>query len=305
MMIRPFFLTLSLWLALVLAPDGPAMAKVPTVVTDMPVTHALAAKVMGDLGQPILLAGGGADPHSYQLRPSQMQSVTTADLTIWMGPRLTPWLERALAQDRSGAALQLLAAPGTRLQRFGAELPESGPVEASAPDTDPHAWLEPENATLWVGLIAEQLAAIDPEHAAIYADNAARAVTEIAALDASLQQMLEGAGAPIVLGHDAYGYFASHYGLNIAATLSSGEAAEPGAAHLSSLSALLASGDIACIFPEPGPMADRSAQLASGTPTRIGAPLDPEGLSLPPGPDLYLQLMLGLGTAIADCLAGG
>ena len=58
----------------------PALAEVPSVVTDIPPVHALVAQVMGDLGQPVLLLAKGADEHDFQLRPSQAGAVADAGL---------------------------------------------------------------------------------------------------------------------------------------------------------------------------------------------------------------------------------
>ena len=60
----------------------PASAEGLKVVTDMPPVHALAAAVMGDTGTPVLLLEQGASPHGFQLRPSQMAAVSTADLVL-------------------------------------------------------------------------------------------------------------------------------------------------------------------------------------------------------------------------------
>ena len=71
---------------------APARAEVPKVVTDVAPVQSLAALVLGDLGTPGVLVGNGSDPHDYQLRPSQMGALSGADLVIWVGPELTPWL---------------------------------------------------------------------------------------------------------------------------------------------------------------------------------------------------------------------
>ena len=80
----------------------PAWAQVPQVVTDIPPVQALTAQVMGTLGTPVLLLEKGADEHDFALRPSQMRDIATADLVVWVGPELTPWLDRALAANLSG-----------------------------------------------------------------------------------------------------------------------------------------------------------------------------------------------------------
>jgi zinc transport system substrate-binding protein len=88
---------------------SPAVADVPRVVTDIHVVHSLTLQVMGDLGQPELLLDQGGDPHSFQLRPSQARALADADLVFWIGPELTPWLERATSgMNPSGEAVALL-----------------------------------------------------------------------------------------------------------------------------------------------------------------------------------------------------
>ena len=93
----------------------PAVAEVPQVVTDTPVVQSLVTTVMGDLSEPMLLLDRGADAHDFQLRPSQVRALAGADLVIWIGPEMTPWLNRALQTGHDGQVIPLLATPGTRL----------------------------------------------------------------------------------------------------------------------------------------------------------------------------------------------
>ena len=93
----------------------PTLAEVPAIVADTPVTASLVQQVLGDLGQPVLLLDKGADPHDFQLRPSQARALQDAGLLIWMGPEMTVWLADAadlLGEDRQ---MQLLHQPGTHL----------------------------------------------------------------------------------------------------------------------------------------------------------------------------------------------
>lgn len=301
----------------------PAMAAVPNVVADLPPIHSLVAQVMGDLGQPVLLLEQGANAHSFQLRPSQAASLAAADLVVWVGPEMTPWLERALDGLSGAQTLPLLDASGTRLRDYDTEAGHDeadAEAEAEAHDEaahdaeshdeeahdhaglDPHAWLDPGNARLWLELIAAELARLDPENAAAYAANATAAQARIDGLDAELTGVL----APVktrsaVVFHQAYGYFASHYGLTIAAAIAEGDAAAPGAQHLAAVQAVLAQGP-ACLFPEANHDPKLALQLAEATGAKLGAALDPEGATLPPGPELYADLMRGLATGMAGCL---
>lgn len=309
-----------------------AFAEVPRVITDLPAIHSLTAQVMGDLGTPALLIDKGADAHSFQLRPSQAAMLADGDLVVWMGPEMTPWLERALtslAQDTP--QLALLAAPETYLRDFDATATDDhadhaaedhAPHAQDAPaqdhddhaqgehDThdhgsiDPHAWLDPANARVWLGLIADQLATLDPDNAATYARNAALAQSGIDALDAELTAMLAPLkGRPFVASHDAYGYLIDHYGLSLVGTVALGDASSPGAARLATLRDTVTRTNALCLFPEAQHDPAFLTQLAAETDTRIGGALDPAGTSLDPGPDAYGTLMRQLATTLADCLA--
>lgn len=291
---------------------GTALAEVPKVMTDIPPVQALVAQVMGDLGAPEILLAQGSDAHSYQLKPSQARALQEADLVVWVGPELTPWLDRAIAGAApKGARLALLDAPGTHLQPFGAgDEAHEGEEDHASDDGhdhagfDPHAWLNPGNAALWLSLIAAELAAADPEHGATYAANAEAAKAEIAALDTRLTATLAPvAQRPFVVMHDAYGYFAAHYGLQVAGAVAMGDAADPGAAHLAELRATLAADQVVCAFPEAQHDPRQIDQLLEGTTVKRGGALDPSGSALPYGPGNYAALMQGLADTLAACLA--
>lgn len=284
----------------------PAVAEVPQVVTDLPPVHSLVGQVMGDLGQPVLLLDKGADAHSFQLRPSQAADLAAAGLVVWVGPEMTPWLERALEGLSTAPQLRLLSAKGTHVQDYAAGAEDHDHAEEGDAHSglDPHAWLDPDNGQIWLGLIAAELGRIDPENAATYSANAAKATQDLAALDAELAGVLEPVQArPIVVFHQAYGYFANHYGLNVAASVNQGDAAPTGAAHLSQVQTLLTANP-GCLFPETNHDPKLVAQLAEATGAAIGGALDPEGAGLAPGPDLYARLMRGLAHTIADCQKG-
>jgi len=320
----------------------PALAEVPRVVTDIPVVGGLVAQVMGDLGQPEILVPAGGNAHDYQLRPSQAAGLQDADLLVWVGPGLSPWLERATTSlFAQGEMLVLLDLPATHRRTYPepegvhdedghehAEHDHAGhdhadeheddhAAESAGADhdhdeshdhvhsgTDPHAWLDPANGRAWLAAIAEILSRQDPDNAASYAANAARAAEEIAALDGELQAMLAPVrGKRFVVFHDAYGYFTDHYGLEPAIAVRLGDASTPSAARVQAIRDEIADKGAACAFPEANHDARLIAAVVENSGVRQGEALDPSGTSLPPGPGIYAQVLRGLGQALADCLA--
>ncbi|MGL4310767.1 MAG: zinc ABC transporter substrate-binding protein [Paracoccaceae bacterium] len=298
----------------------PAFAEVPEVVADIPPVASLVAQVMGDLGQPVLLLEKGASAHDFQLRPSQAAALSDADLVIWVGPEMTPWLDRALeGTGTGGTILGLLAADGTLRRKFGRtghpDHEEHGGQEQSAEDDghehghahdgmDPHAWLDPANAAHWLGLIADALAEKDPENAAIYRENAEAARAELARTEAAVAASLAPhKDARFVVFHDAYGYFTDHFGLTGIDAIAAGDAADPGAEKLAALQAEVKAEGIACIFPEAQHDMALAELMTEGTGARLGRALDPEGADLGGGPETYGAILTGLAAAMDDCLS--
>jgi zinc transport system substrate-binding protein len=313
-----------------------ARAEVPTVATDIPPVHALVAAVMEGVGEPALLMSGGGDAHDYQMRPSEAGALHNSNLLIWIGPEMTPWLARATA-DREAPSLTLLGAGGSMTRAFAeagadhadghdheghseghdhdheekhavAHGDEHDHAEDEAHDhghshdgTDPHAWLDPGNAQAWLSLIAAELGRIDPDNAAAYIANAEAEAGRIAELDAEIAAMLAPVkDSPFVVFHDAYGYFAEHYGLSVAGSIAEGDAADPGAERLTALRGSVSGA--ACIFPEVAHDPGLVQTVAEGTGARIGGALDPEGRGIEPGPGQYRALMEALARTIAECL---
>lgn len=282
-----------------------ARAEVPLVVTDIPPVHSLVARVMGDLGSPVLLTDRGGSAHDFQLRPSQAAALADAGLVVWIGPEMTPWLDRLLdGMAGDGARLQLLDVAGTATRQFG-----TGAGHDDAEDghdhggTDPHAWLDPGNAGVWLAAIAAELSRIDPDNAATYQANGVAAAAGIVRLDSTLAvQLAPVRGKPFVVFHDAVGYFADHYGLTVAGSVALGDAAMPGAARLKQLQSQLATGGAVCIFPETNHDPKLVTAMAEGTNARIGGALDPEGAQVEPGPDAYAAILTGLVDTLVDCL---
>ncbi len=297
-------------------------ADVPRVMTDIAPIHSLTAQVMGDLGTPDLLLPPGADPHDFALRPSDAQALGAADLVIWVGHGLTPWLEEPLTTLAPQAArLELLEAPGwdplevrdhKAHDDHGDDHDEHGHDDEHDHDHDhghdhgefdPHAWVDPAIARVWLAVIADQLATADPENAAIYAENAANATNVLAALEQRLAADL----APVadrayILPHDGYQYFEARFGLTASGAIAGIDARDPGPAQVATLREQMAEDGVACVFSD-AEIGDGWATLViEGTDAKT-AQIDAVGAGLDAGPGLYAEMLNRLGTAFSTCLA--
>lgn len=110
-----------LTLAAVLLSTTSAVADAPQVVVDIAPVHSLVATVMEGVGTPVLLLPPGADPHNYAMRPSEARSLSNAEIVIWVGEALTPWLEKPIETTATGAdVVELMSVAGFEPRAFEA-----------------------------------------------------------------------------------------------------------------------------------------------------------------------------------------
>ena len=288
-----------------------AQADVPTVATDIAPVHSLVAQVMEGLGTPGQVVRPGASPHGYAMRPSEARVLQEADVVFWIGPQLTPWLGGALANLAPEASVSaLLEAPGTTLLefrtgvRFAADdhKHEGGHGDQEGVHYDPHAWLDPRNASVWLGVIADELSRIDPENAETYAANAEAGQLRIAAAEAEIADIVAPVKAlQFVVFHDAYYYFENRFGLSAAAAIAAGDASDPGPARIEEVRQTMLDLNVACVFSEPEFNPAFVATVIEGTGAKAGL-IDPLGVGIETGPGFYSALLRSVAIELAKCV---
>lgn len=173
---------------------------------------------------------------------------------------------------------------------------------AHAEAIDEHLWLDPVNARAWAAAMATALSAADPANAKAYVANAQALDAELAALTEELTERLApAAGAPFVVFHDAYQYFENRFGLSAAGSISLSDASSPGAARVAEVRDRVRALQAVCVFSEPQFNARLVEVVIEGANART-AELDPLGVNLTPGPELYADMLRGLADSFADCL---
>jgi zinc transport system substrate-binding protein len=287
------------------------------VVTSKP-AHSLVATVMEGVAVPDLLVEGAASPHTYAMRPSDATKVNRARIFVRVSPALEPFtIKLVQALPRSVVVLTLADAQGlTRLSRRTGGAFESRPkgghgddthaghTHAADPDqTDPHVWLDPENAKAMVRAVAVALATASPADARRFAANAASLSARIDLMTADIaRELAPVASRPFLMLHDAYQYFEHRFGLTAIGSVLIDPGEQPSARRLAGLRRSVRGLDAVCVFAEPAHQPRIVASITEGTTART-AILDPEGLSLPAGPALYLELMRKLASSMRACLS--
>ncbi len=279
----------------------PALAS-PKVVASFKPVHSLVAAVMQGAGEPALLVGGAASPHTYALKPSDAQKLSEADLVFWIGPEMEAFLEKPVAKLGANAtSVELIDADGIVVlpPRGAPGFEDDGDHDA----VDPHVWLSPDNAIAMVKAIAMALDKADPQNAKTYDSNAAATEAKIAGLKAKIGAKL--AHLPktgFISFHDAYQYFEKSFGVTAVGAIAVHPENPPGAAGIAQKRDLITSAKAKCVFSEPSFDSKLVNTIVEGTAAKTGI-LDPEGALQEPGPDAYINVMEALATSLAECLS--
>ena len=239
-------------LALTACTAGAALAdgeKLSIVCTSFP-CYDFARAVAGDWAEIQLLIKPGAEVHSFEPAPSDILSVAGCDLFVYIGGESDAWVTDILSSFGGNAPRTLRffdCVEGIEAEHDHAE----EHAEHDAMEYDEHIWTSPVNACAMVNAMADALCGVNPDHEAMYRENAQNYVSEIEALDAQIREVVETAARRELVFADRFPllYFASEYGLDwYAAFPSCSSESEPSAKTIAALIDQVVSDEIPVIY---------------------------------------------------------
>jgi ABC-type Zn uptake system ZnuABC Zn-binding protein ZnuA len=210
------------------------------------------------------------DPHDYEPRPADVLAAAKANLVLVSGDDLDAWAKKIV--DEAGGHPTVVDL-GTKV-----------PVKRGS---DPHWWHDPVNAEAAVSAVRDALARADPGHKAAFARNAAAYLHRLRALDAAIRACfarIPAADRKLVTDHDAFGYFARRYGIDVVGAVipSQTTQAQASAGDVAALDALIRREGVRAVFPESSlsPKLARAIARDTGATSRYtlyGDTLGPKG----------------------------
>ena len=277
------------------------------VLTSIKPLQLIAAALQDGVGTPDVLLPAGASAHHYNLRPSDVRQLRSADVVYWVGDDLETFLTKPLAA-RSGLTVAVQHLPALHLRHFGDTSEHEHEHEhehdhAHRPGSlDAHLWLDVGNAQRIAKQMAEDFAALDPTNAARYQTNLAAFTLRVATLDKALKAELAPlAGKPYFVFHEAFDYFESRYGLKHAGVFSVSSEVMPGARHVAQMRERLQSQGASCVFSEPPLVPKLANTLSQGLPVTL-AEADAMGSLQKVDKHGYENLLKALATSFSQCL---
>ena len=202
---RHLFRLIAVILAFALVPCHAATAK-KRIVTTFTIIQDMAQNVAGDAAVVESITKPGAEIHGYEPTPQDIVKAQHADLVLWNGLNLERWFERFFGNLKNvpSAVLSEGVAP------IGIE---EGPYIGKP---NPHAWMSPSNAVIYVENIRKALVKLDPANAATYNANAKTYSAKFTAVEQTVRTELGRIPAEkrwLVTSEGAFPYLARNFGM--------------------------------------------------------------------------------------------
>ncbi|HEU5047756.1 MAG TPA: metal ABC transporter substrate-binding protein [Rickettsiales bacterium] len=220
-----------------------------------------------------VLVGPNGNAHEYEPTTADARMIADADIVFVNGLGFEGWMQRLIASAGYKGRVVTVSAGVKPITTLGHE--------------DPHAWQDVANVKLYAANIRDALAQTDMEHAADYTRNADAYIAQLEALDTWVKAQI--ASVPpqkrkVISAHDAFGYFAAHYGVVFIAPLGMSAESQPSAADIARIIDAVRKQDIRAVFLEN--MADTRLmeQIKQDSGAHLGGTLYSDALSPPHGP---------------------
>jgi manganese/iron transport system substrate-binding protein len=267
------------------------------VVTTFTVLADMAANVAGEAADVEALTKPGAEIHFYQPTPGDIRRARDADLVLWNGLNLEQWFAQFL--DNLGDIPSAVVSEGVEPIGIG-----TGPYTGKP---NPHAWMSPDAALIYVENIRAAMAAADPANAEVYAANAAAYSDEIRALADPIRESL--AMIPeerrwLVTSEGAFSYLARDFGLKELYIWPINADQQGTPQQVRAVIDTIRAEGIPAVFSESTVPADAAQQISRETGAAYAGVLYVDSLSEPDGPvPTYLDMMRVTTSTIATGLS--
>ncbi|HAR96686.1 MAG TPA: zinc-binding protein [Deltaproteobacteria bacterium] len=207
------------------------------IVTTLFPLFDFAGKVGGERVEVVLLLPPGVEPHDFEPKPKDVVTIQKADLFVYTGRAMEPWVQTILKSIDSKDLVVVDTSKGITLRSADEDHDghrHGGKGHGPDMNSDPHIWLDFGNAQAMVGTIAEELSKRDPKASDYYARNASAYIDQLRKLDEAYRTGLAGCKTRFFLhgGHYAFNYLAQRYGLTYVSLRGVSPNAEPSPAHL-------------------------------------------------------------------------
>lgn len=248
-----------------------------SVVTTISTFNSLVQGVGGDLVRVQSIVPVGASPEDYEPTPQDAVTLSQAKILVENGAGLESWLAPMLKNVPSTGLRVVVGADGLAVK-----------------NDNPHLWMDPENAKVYVAKIRDALIAVDPSHAAQYRANARAYQTKLEALNAWIGHQIQTISPNqryMIVFHNAWQYYNDRYGLTTLGFIEANPGQDPNPQQVAHLVDLARSHHVRAIFSEPEYSKKLVEQIASGAGVHVVTDLYDDSIGTNPRVGDYISML--------------
>ena len=287
------------------------------IVTSVKPLGFIASSIADGVTNVNVIVPPGASPHDYNLKPTDVQKIKSADLVLWIGKDVDGFLDKSIHQIDQNKVIELakLEAVKALLGRSAAhhhddhdhdhdhDHAHKHEVDENGLTVNWHIWYSPEISNVIAHQLAEKLSEKFPAQKAQIAENLAKFNRTLTAKNEQIKSQLSAyKDKGFYVFHDAYGYFNDAYGLKQIGEFTINPLVAPGAKKLAHIKEEIAEHKVACLFAEPQFTPKVIDTLSKNTGVKVGR-LDPMGDVIQLGKNAYVNFLQFTADSYAECLS--
>jgi ABC-type Zn uptake system ZnuABC Zn-binding protein ZnuA len=247
------------------------------VVTTISTFNSLVEGVGGDRVHVQNLVPVGASAEDYEPTPQDAVTLSQAKILVENGAGLESWLAPTLKNVTSKDLRVVVGADGLQIK-----------------NDNPHLWMDPENAKIYVAKIRDALVAVDPSHAEEYRQNATAYQAKLEALNDSIASKIKTIPPNhryMIVFHNAWQYYNDRYGLVTLGFIEANPGQDPNPQQVAHLIDLARSHHVRAIFSEPEYSKKLADQIASNAGIRVVTDLYDDSIGTNPRVGDYISML--------------
>ena len=227
-----------------------------TVLTSFYPYHEFTKNVAGDFAEVKQFMPSGVEAHDWEPRAQEIQSLNDADVFVYNGLGMEPYVENIIDSGEFDNVLFVKASEGVELLKFEDDHDDHAKEDGHDGhdhdyEFDPHIWLDPILVKQQVNVIRDGLIQADPQNKEHYEDNARIYNNKMDALDMKIGSALSSCQKDtIVPYHNAFTYLGERYDIHIMALGGMAPDSEASAAEIAEFVDFVKDNDIKVIFSE-------------------------------------------------------
>lgn len=253
-------------------PSGP----VP-VVTTISTFNSLVQAVGGNLVHVQSIVPVGASPEDYEPTPQDAVTLSQAKVLVENGAGLESWIAPMLKNVPSTGLRVVVGADGLAVK-----------------NENPHLWMDPEHAKVYVAKIRDALIAVDAQHAAQYRSNARAYQTKLEALNDWIAHQVRTVPSDrryMIVFHNAWQYYNDRYGITTLGFIEANPGQDPNPAQVAHLVDLARTHNVRAIFSEPEYSKKLAQQIAANAGIRVVTDLYDDSIGTNPRVGDYISML--------------